>query len=75
VKELGDIEMRRKAVLKTWRSMIRLKHSLAADAEINHEVAAAEKAYNNVLASEGMIPSAQDVAQEMARMASAAFDA
>lgn len=65
MKELDDIERERKAVLKAWRSMIRLKHSLAADAEINKALPAAERNFNAAVAR-GVLPSAQDVVDSLA---------
>lgn len=65
MKELSEIEVHRKAVLKAWRSMIRLKHSLAADAEINEKVPAAERVFNAGLAY-GQLPDAQDIVDALA---------
>ncbi len=65
MKELGDIELQRKAVLKAWRSLIRLKHSLKADAEINSALPRAEKAFDAAV-HRGVLPSAEDVVEALA---------
>lgn len=65
MKEKDQIEMERASVLKAWRSMIRLKHALAADAEINTALPAAERVFNASVA-QGRLPSAQDVVDGLA---------
>lgn len=41
-----DIAMRRAALLKAARSMVRLRHSLAADEELNEVLPAIEAAFD-----------------------------
>ena len=45
-----DLEQQKAAALKALRAGIRLKHSLAADAEINDRLPAMEKEIDNALA-------------------------
>ncbi len=65
MKELGEIELQRKAVLKAWRSLIRLKHSLKADAEINSALPQAERVFDASV-NQGVLPSAEDVVEALA---------
>lgn len=51
-----DIEVRRAALLKTARAAIRLKHSLAADAELNERLPALERAFDFAV-QQGQLPS------------------
>lgn len=41
-----DIDLRRSAMLKAARSAVRLRHSLAADAELNEVLPALERDFN-----------------------------
>jgi hypothetical protein len=51
VKRLGDIELQRAQLLKALRTNIRLKHSLAADEEINEKLPAFEAAFDKAVQS------------------------
>lgn len=64
-----DIELRRKAMFKAARSAVRLRHSLAADAELNELLPALETAFDTYIAG-GTLP---DVAV-MLREANALHD-
>lgn len=46
MKTKDDIELRRDALMKTARSAIRLRHSLAADEELNTVLPELERAFN-----------------------------
>ena len=46
-----EVELKRAQVLKTARSAIRLKHSLAADAEINEVLPEIEDRFNRAVAA------------------------
>lgn len=50
-----DIELRRAALLKAARSAIRLKHSIAADAELNSALPALQLRFDN-LVQRGTLP-------------------
>ena len=50
-----DIELRRAALLKAARSAVRLRHSLAADAELNERLPELERAFNTAV-SNGDLP-------------------
>jgi hypothetical protein len=50
-----DIELRRAALNKAARSAIRLKHSLAADAEINERLPQIERAFMQAV-QRGILP-------------------
>ena len=51
MKQLGEIELERARILKAARSYIRLKHSLAADAELNERLPEIEKAMDKAIHS------------------------
>jgi hypothetical protein len=51
-----DIELRRAALLKAARSMVRLRHSLAADAELNDVLPRVERVFDAQVAA-GELPS------------------
>ena len=46
----SKIEMERAKLLKLYRSMIRAKHALAADEEINETLPRVEEAFNKAVA-------------------------
>lgn len=50
-----DIDLRKAALFKAARSAIRLKHSLAADAELNDLLPQLERAFNSAV-SRGTLP-------------------
>ena len=50
MKQLTDFEIKRAAALKAYRTAIRLKHALAADAEIAATLPEIEERINNALA-------------------------
>lgn len=50
-----DIALRRAALLKAARSAIRLKHSLAADAELNEALPELERRFNAAV-QRGQLP-------------------
>jgi hypothetical protein len=52
VRQLTPIELRKAAILKAYRSAIRLKHSLVADDEINATVPDVENRMNALSGSE-----------------------
>lgn len=45
-----ELEMDLASIIKTARTSIRLKHSLAADAELNKKLPEIEKAFNRAIA-------------------------
>jgi hypothetical protein len=51
VKQLDELEVQRAALLKAVRATIRLKHALAADAEINQTLPEIERRINDAMAS------------------------
>lgn len=48
-REKGEIELARAQMLKTLRTAIRLKHSLAADEELNRVLPKAEAAFDKAV--------------------------
>jgi len=58
-----DIELRRKALLKAARSMVRLRHSLAADEELATVLPQIEKQYNAAVAN-GHLPDVAELLYE-----------
>lgn len=58
-----DIELRRAALLKAARSAIRLKHSIAADAELNEALPALERAFNQAI-QRGEVPEVAKLLRE-----------
>lgn len=56
----GEIELAKVQMVKTMRSMIRLKYSLAADAELNEKLPEAERQFDKAI-QQGMLPSSIDV--------------
>lgn len=59
-----DIELRRAALLKAARSAVRLRHSIAADAELNNILPELERVYNAAIAR-GELP---EVAESLRNM-------
>ena len=55
MQQKNDIELRRAALLKAGRSAVRLRHSLAADAELNEVIPALELAFDRAL-MQGTVP-------------------
>jgi len=70
MQQKDDITLRRAALLKAARSAIRLRHSLAADAELNEVIPQLERDFNAAI-QRGMVP---EVAV-MLRAANALHDA
>jgi hypothetical protein len=54
-----DIQIRRAALLKAARSMTRLRHSLAADAELNETLPRLEAAFDTAVNSGRLPPVAE----------------
>lgn len=50
-----DIALQRAAVLKAARSMVRLRHSIAADEELNELLPAIEREFDSAV-SRGLLP-------------------
>lgn len=46
---LDDIALRKAALLKAARSMVRLRHSIAADEELNDVLPAVERAFDKAV--------------------------
>lgn len=59
-----DIALRRAALLKAARSAVRLKHSIAADAELNNVLPALELAFDSAV-RQGRLP---EVAESLRNM-------
>lgn len=55
-----DIALRRAAVLKAARSMVRLRHSIAADEELNELLPAIEREFDSAVAR-GLLPDSSAV--------------
>lgn len=53
-------EVAKAEMVKTLRAAVRLKHSLAADRELNEVLPAAEQAFDSAI-QRGVLPSAIDV--------------
>jgi len=51
LKRLGDIELQRAQLLKALRTNIRLRHSLAADQELNEKLPTFEAAFDKAVQS------------------------
>lgn len=60
--EKTESEFRKAAMLKTLRSVVRLKYSLLADQEMNSLIPAAERAFDKAL-QHGVLPGSIDVEQ------------
>lgn len=60
-----DIEQAKVDTLKTARSLIRLRHSLAADREINEKLPALEEAWDQAVLS-GQLPDEASVRELVA---------
>lgn len=58
-----DIELGLAAVLKAARSAVRLRHSLAADAELNEVIPLLEREYNASVAR-GILPAPAEMLRE-----------
>lgn len=58
-----DIELRRAALLKAARSAIRLRHSIAADEELNERLPEVERRFN-ALVQAGDLPSVAELLRE-----------
>jgi|GEM_PF-3446357 len=58
-----DIAMRKAALLKAARSMVRLRHSLAADAELNEVLPQVENAFNKSV-QDGQLPQVSQLLAE-----------
>lgn len=51
-RRLSDIELERAKVLKATRAAVRLKHALAADAELNEVLPLVEQEFNDAVAQQ-----------------------
>ena len=58
-----DIELRRAALLKAARSAIRLRHSIAADEELNARLPEVERRFNALIQA-GDLPSVAELLRE-----------
>lgn len=58
-----DIELRRSALLKAARSAVRLRHALAADAELNEVLPELERRFNALVLT-GELPSVAGLLRE-----------
>lgn len=59
-----DVELRRAALLKAARSAIRLKHSIAADEELNEVLPMLERRFNMAVAS-GLLPNVGEALKDI----------
>lgn len=58
-----DIALRRAAMLKAARSAVRLRHSLAADEELNEVLPRLEREFNAAV-QQGILPSPAEMLRE-----------
>lgn len=65
-RELPEIEQRKFAMLKTLRTAVRLSHALAADAELNKLLPAAEKEFDRAV-QRGELPDPVTFSRAMLR--------
>lgn len=55
-----EIEVRKAALLKAARAMVRLRHSLAADEELNEVLPRIEREFTSAV-NAGMLPATADI--------------